>query len=262
MPNLPSISEKYEQLVFTHPSASLKGEGGGRSENYDRLEFLGDAHIEIIASQIIFENHPDSSAGSMCRLRESVVKNDTLSQYSIHYGFDKKLRCAAMPTGGTKAWTKIYGDVFEAYAAAIVLSDPENGQKTLKTWLEELWSPILREVEVKLPDVQLKGKEELARAILCPNVRIEYVEERKPIVHVGSGRESYFMGVYFEGWGYKNQHLGSAEAHNRNVAGNDAAMNALNNHPLIDNLITQKKAYMAQKEAEKQKKAMDRRGDT
>lgn len=252
LPELPPISEDYAKMVFTHPSYAMKGELNDRQANYDRLEYLGDAYIEIIATKLIFESYPTTNAGGMCRLRESVVKNETLSKYSIAYGFDKKLRIQELPRDGKTGWVKIYGDVFEAYSAAVVLSDARDGESRLKSWLTALWAPVLREVKTQLPSENVKSKEELANMIAMPGVKLTYVEERRPISHVGQGQETFFIGVYMDGWGWANQHLGSGEGKSKVIAGQAAASNALKNHPLIDEIIAKKQASLAQRESQKQ----------
>lgn len=248
LPELPPISEDYAKMVFTHPGSYMKGESVDKQAHYDRLEYLGDAYIEIIATKLIFENYPTTNAGGMCRLRESVVKNETLSKYSIAYGFDKKLRIQDTPKDGKTGWVKIYGDVFEAYSAAIVLSDPKNGESKLKSWLTALWAPVLKEVKKQLPSENVKAKEELSHKIVVPGVKLTYVEERTPISHIGQGQETFFIGVYMDGWGWTNQHLGSGEGKSKVIAGQEAASNALKNHSLIDEIIAKKQEHLAQRE--------------
>ena len=91
--------------------------------SYERLEFLGDAYIELIASRLIFERFVQLTAGQMSQLRELLVKNETLGEYSKAYGFDKRLEAGAIEKmmedsrssggKGNKAFNKVMGDVFE-----------------------------------------------------------------------------------------------------------------------------------------------------
>ena len=44
-----------------------------KQRNYERLEFLGDAVLELASSKFFFLNHPDMSEGEMTKLRSSIV---------------------------------------------------------------------------------------------------------------------------------------------------------------------------------------------
>lgn len=247
LPPLPDIDEKYVDEVFTHVTVSA-------NTNYDRLEFLGDAYIEVIASQLIYERIPTLPAGRMSQLRESLVKNETLGQYTVLYGLDKRLKQFKRIQNESKqaAWLKIKGDVFEAYVAAVVLSTPD-GFSTVKTFLTQLWAPKVDAV-VAEPRASLKSKEELGRKLLGKGVTISYVDEREPVIHYGQGKETYYVGVYLTGWGWENQYLGSGKGLSKGVAGQEAAAAALKNHPLIDEIVAVRNAFYEQKKEEDRQK--------
>nr|KAK5438986.1 hypothetical protein LTR18_008421 [Exophiala xenobiotica] len=252
LPPLPNIDEKYVDEVFTHMSVSP-------TTNYDRLEFLGDAYIEVIASQLIYERLPDLPAGRMSQLRESLVKNETLGQYTVLYGLDKRLKQFKRIQNENKqaAWLKIKGDIFEAYVAAVVLSTPD-GFSTVKKFLTLLWAPKVDFV-VAEPRASIKSKEELGKKLLGKGVTISYVDEREPVIHYGQGKETYYVGVYLTGWGWENQYLGSGKGLSKGVAGQEAAAAALNNHPLIDEIIAARNAFYDQrKEEERQKENLEK----
>lgn len=245
LPPLPSIDDQYKTAVFTHQSSA-----GPNGTSYDRLEFLGDAYLELIASQLIFEHLPDLTAGRMSQVRESMVKNETIGQYSVLYGLDRQLKdFNRLRHQAANAWLKIKGDVFEAYVAAVVLSGSSGeGFAVAKTWLTQLWKPKLDAVSTG-PEASTRSKEELAKRILGKGVKIDYVDERKPEIHYGQGTETYFVGVYLTGWGWENQYLGSGKGLSRVAAGQAAAAAALENHPLIDEIIAKKAAFYEAKKA-------------
>ncbi|RMZ82791.1 hypothetical protein DV738_g1629, partial [Chaetothyriales sp. CBS 135597] len=248
LPPLPAIAEKWQSPVFTHPSQGNQELAGGPMQSYDRLEFLGDAYLEIIATRALWKlGDTGLSAARMAALREGMVKNETLSQYAVAYGFDKKLKIGdgSRPTR-RDAQIKVNGDVFEAYVAAVVLSTAAGGEKDFggtglllngdmpgfkiaEDWLTKLWttSGKLRDVS-RQDDVTSKGI--LQKKIGGKGVYLNYVEERERIVHIGKGIEQYFVGVYLTGWGYENQHLGSGEGLSKKAAGMAAAKDALDNN--------------------------------
>jgi ribonuclease III len=247
-PELPPIAAQYESPVFTHQSALRPPDNNNDSKSYERLEFLGDAYIEVFASRLIWQKFPLLPVGKMSQLRENLVKNETLAQLSSLYGLDKKLRAPSSLELGPKGWTKVKGDMFEAYVAAVVLSDPVNGFEMAEKWLVELWGPFLSE-EQSVPDMQ--AKVQLSGKIGGKGVKIDYVDDKAPVFL--KGNQVYSMGVYLTGWGWDNQHLGSGKGTSKNAAGNDAAARALQNVTLLDEIVTAKKAALASRRASEQK---------
>ncbi|OAP56530.1 hypothetical protein AYL99_09709 [Fonsecaea erecta] len=250
LPSLPQIDEKYRSVVFTHPSQVP----GNVHASYDRLEFLGDAYLELFATQLIFDRFPNLDPGKMSQIRESLVRNETIGQYSSLYGLDKQIQgYKQFQNQAPHAWLKIKGDVFEAYVAAVILTDADEG-KLAKKWLHQLWDPKLQAALTANDGPSKKSKEELAKRILAKGVKINYVDEKEPIVHYGQGKETYFIGVYLTGWGWDNQYLGSGKGSSRVEAGQAAAAAALNNRPLIDEIAAKKAESYAQRDKEAVKK--------
>jgi ribonuclease III len=173
LPSLPHISEPYlQEAVFTHFMAHDQTNPKGMHDpdriTYDRLEFLGDAYIELISSRLIYSRWPHLDVPELSTLREQLVKNETLSKFSNAYGLPDRLKHGGHMTD-TKAWSKITADVFEAYVAGIILSDPINGFQTAEKWLTELWAPQLIDYKEPVIDNQL-AKDELARLAACGGV--------------------------------------------------------------------------------------------
>ena len=257
LPTLPSILDKsLEELVFTHEAA----EGGNAHSNhsYERLEFLGDAYIELIASRLIYLRFPKRAAGKLSQIRESLVKNETLAGYALRYGFDER---AHVPReyknfqSNNKLWTKALGDIFEAYLAAIVLSDPENGFDVAENWLTELWSPKLLNEENDLP-LDHEAKSVLARKILGKGIKIDYRSEEAPKQIKREGKIWYTIAVYLTGWGWQNQRLGAGKGLNMKEAGARAASEALTN-PLVAKISAIKRDYDAKVKLEKEQQSAD-----
>ena len=238
LPKIPNIDDKYREQVFTHSSQATKSNPG-----YDRLEFLGDAYLEVFASQLIYDRLYHLPEGRMSQVRESLIRNETLSEYTSLYGLDKELKNAKR-FASTGSWVKIKGDVFEAYVAAVVLSTSD-GYEVARKWLIQLWEPKIQAV-LATPAASPKSKEELAKKILGRGVRIDYMDEKKPVIHHGRGKETYYVGVYLTGWGWDNQYLGSGKGLSKVAAGQEAAAAALNNHPLIDEIAAKKAAFYAE----------------
>lgn len=149
LPPLPPIKPEYQKTAFCHKSLYTTSRELATSDlTYERLEFLGDAYIELFASRLIYESYSHLPAGRMSQVRELLVKNETLAELSRSYGFHEKIAVGAeigellrdSRGRGNKGYNKIVGDVFEAYVAAVVLSDFEGrGFERAEAWCRELW---------------------------------------------------------------------------------------------------------------------------
>lgn len=219
--------------MFTHPGLS-----NNNGATYDRLEILGDAYIELIATKLVWARFPAIPSGRISQIRELLVKNETLSEYATMYGLDSK---ASVPPGyldQPKRWTKTKGDIFEAYVAAIILSNSIDGFNIAENWLTQLWLPKMMGLGSEKSGLQ--AKEALAKKIMGKGIKLNYVDERAPISLKG-GLQTFFIGVYLTGWGWDKKHLGSGEGRNKAMAGDEAARQALLNIPLIDEISATKR---------------------
>ncbi|KAB8234613.1 ribonuclease III [Aspergillus alliaceus] len=236
LPVLPPIMDKaLERAVFTHPGVSNNAEA-----TYDRLEILGDAYIELIATKLIWQKFQEIPSGRISQIRELLVKNETLAEYATEYGLDCR---AAVPHDylkQPKRWTKTRADVFEAYVAAAIISDPVGGYEAVEQWLTQLWLPKLSELGPQRPNVN--AKEILARKIMGKGIKLKYIDERPP-VQQSRGVQTFFIGLYLTGWGWNNKHLGSGQGTNKTIAGNEAARQALLNESLVEEISGVKRAY-------------------
>ncbi|KAJ1705457.1 hypothetical protein AFCA_007721 [Aspergillus flavus] len=241
LPVLPPIMDKVlERAVFTHPGVSNDTE-----KTYDRLEILGDAYIELIATKLIWKRFREIPSGRISQIRELLVKNETLAEYAAGYGLDRK---AAVPQDylrQSKRWTKTRADIFEAYVAAAIISHPVDGYRVVENWLTQLWLPKLSELGIQKP--VLNAKELLARKIMGKGIKLRYIDEHPP-AQQGPGMQTFFVGVYLTGWGWNNKHLGSGQGPNKTIAGNEAAHQALSNEPMVEEITCAKRAYETAKD--------------
>lgn len=257
LPELPQIHIRFEKPVFTHCSRGEQNPDDPTLVNYERLEFLGDAQLEHVASLVIFERYNSASPGKMSTLRESLLRNHVLCDFSRMYGFDKKLLIGPSLSEITREnLIKIHADIFEAYVAAVILSndDYHKGFEKVRVWLTALWEPMLAKLGMpaSMSTASInRSKEDLARAVLVKGIKLNYVNEKSPVQIKSRGLTTYFMGVYLTGWGYDNQHLGSGEGPSKTEAGQAAAKNALQSY-LMDDIKAKRTAYLIAKEQDDQ----------
>jgi len=88
--------------------------------SYERLEFLGDAVLELIVSLYLFEKYPDSPEGKLTSLRSRLVQTKTLSLAAqrLKLGESLKMSKGEKKSEGHKN-PSILADVFEAVVGAI-----------------------------------------------------------------------------------------------------------------------------------------------
>ncbi|OBT68152.1 hypothetical protein VE03_01582 [Pseudogymnoascus sp. 23342-1-I1] len=239
LPDLPAVlSPALEKSAFTHSGALPTN--AGPQDSYERLEWVGDAYIYLLTTLLISKTFPTLQPGRCAQLRELCLKNETLATYARQYGFDKRYQIPKDFAANTPQ-TKVLGDVFEAYVAAVIYSDPKDGIEKVSNWLKALWAgtlskEILEQDEVNKASASQTGpavvttasaKQELATQIVSRGIRLLYKDADTPGKDPVTGFPLYTVGVYLEGWGEKNKLLGSGTALGKKEAGAKAAEEAL-----------------------------------
>ena len=107
--------------ALTHSSFSNE-QKINKFANYERLEFLGDAVLELLSSRFFYENYPEMSEGEMTRRRSAMVCEPALAVCArdISLGEYVLLGKGEEATGGRKR-DSIISDVMEAVIGAIYL---------------------------------------------------------------------------------------------------------------------------------------------
>jgi ribonuclease-3 len=100
--------------ALTHRSAA--------GANNERLEFLGDAVLDVVVSEAVFEAHPDAPEGDLSRLRSSLVKDASLARLATQIGLGEFLILGSgeRKTGGHRR-ASILADALEAIFGAVYL---------------------------------------------------------------------------------------------------------------------------------------------
>lgn len=113
------------ELAFAHRSWAYES---GQVPSNERLEFLGDAVLQIVVTEHIFRTYPDLPEGQMAKLRSSVVSSDALAQVAqrLELGQHIKLGKGEIATGGATK-KSILADACEAVIGAVHLSAGPEG---------------------------------------------------------------------------------------------------------------------------------------
>ena len=126
--------------ALTHPSCG--------SDNNQRLEFLGDAVLQLSMSDMVYAAHPDMEEGGMTFLRARMVREETLCAVARKLNVGKNLRMDhGCEMGGGRTRPAVLADAMEAILAAVYL---DGGFSEAVRLVRTLWP---KESEVALPPV-------------------------------------------------------------------------------------------------------------
>lgn len=102
--------------ALTHKSAE------GDADN-ERMEFLGDAVLELIISEYLYKNFPNDSEGKLTKARVVAVSEPTLAEAAKRLGLGKQIKMSrGEEASGGRERPSILSDAFEAVVAAVYLS--------------------------------------------------------------------------------------------------------------------------------------------
>lgn len=133
---------KQMQTAFTHTSYANEH----RVESYERLEFLGDAVLEVITSEYFYLN-TDLKEGDMTKIRASYVCEHALATYAKEIGLNKYIRVGHGQLENIN--DTIIADVFESVLGAIYL---DAGYDAAKTYAYQIIVPYIEKKAVFLTD--------------------------------------------------------------------------------------------------------------
>jgi len=125
------------EVAFIHRSASFSLPDGQRINN-ERLEFLGDAVLDAILSDYLFEKFPEASEGFMTKIRSRIVNREILNQLAVSMGIDKILVSNVSSTHYTM---NLYGDALEALIGALFVD--KGFKKTKNLFIRKVFNKYL-----------------------------------------------------------------------------------------------------------------------
>ena len=123
------------QQAFTHASYANEHRG---AVSYDRLEFLGDALVNLVAGNMLFETHRDWPSGKLSKGRSRIVEGANLCNIAIDLGFAPYVRFSEGERTNAAFHGHIFEDVFEAFVGALFL---DRGYRETRDFLERILLP-------------------------------------------------------------------------------------------------------------------------
>jgi ribonuclease-3 len=119
------------ELALSHPSYAHEIDG---SRGNERLEFLGDAVLDLAIAELLFNAHPDWNEGDLTRSRAALVNQRFLAELARTLGLDRhvKLGRTERRTSGEQKGS-VLANCLEAVIGAMYL---DSGLTTVVAWVE------------------------------------------------------------------------------------------------------------------------------
>ena len=139
------ITPKDERLYNIAVSHSSYANEHKAKLDYERLEFLGDAVVDLVVADYLYSNH-DESEGEMTKVRASYVCENALYEYSKNLGLYKFIKVGhGEEKEGGKYKKAILSDIFEALMGAIYL---DLGYATARKTVLNIVTPYIEDPNV------------------------------------------------------------------------------------------------------------------
>ena len=206
--NNPNLLEE----AFTHSSyANEHPENGTR--DYEKLEFLGDAVLELAISDYLYRNFRNLNEGELTRMRSNIVDTEGFAEFAQKFGFPAEINLGhGEEKAGARSRKTLLEDVFEAFNGALFL---DQGMEAVEHFLSLTVYPL---IDAGKFDASRDYKTDLQELLQQDGpVKIEYEvlkEEQMP--------SSFTVQLVVNG-----KVLSKGQGHNKKAAEQEAAKTAL-----------------------------------
>jgi ribonuclease-3 len=149
------------------------------ADHNERLEFLGDAVLNLAVSNLLFGHFADSPEGDLTRIRAHLVRQDMLHRIAMSMGLPAVLRLSdSEARGGGAQRPSMLADAMEAVIGAVYL---DGGFEAADALVRRLFEPLVLETVTQSwgKDAKTQLQERLqARRLPVPDYRIEATRGR------------------------------------------------------------------------------------
>ncbi|MBA3531546.1 MAG: ribonuclease III [Ardenticatenales bacterium] len=110
----------------------------------ERLEFLGDAIIDFLVGEYLFNHLPDMREGDLSALRAALVRTEALARFAEQINLGPQvLMGRGEETSGGRSRPSLLADAFEALVAAMYL---DQGMDAVRLWVDHWLEPAVRQL--------------------------------------------------------------------------------------------------------------------
>jgi ribonuclease-3 len=203
--------------AFTHKSYVNENRHSKRNHN-ERLEFLGDAVLELVTTEFLFHHFPHKEEGELTAFRSALVRGEHLAEVAIELDLGDYLFVShGEEKSGGREKHYILANTFEALIGAIYLDE---GYKKVRKVLDQV---LLPRIETILSEQLYKDAkslfQEIAQEKRSTTPHFELITEEGP-----DHNKVFVMGAYL-----KEELVGKGEGSSKQKAETEAAKEALEN---------------------------------
>lgn len=204
--------------ALTHPSYAQEC---NITSNNQRLEFLGDAVLNFVVAEYLYNNYPLQAEGELTKIRARVVCEKSLSlvAHNLNLGSYILLGKGEEKSGG-RTRKSILADAMESVIGAVYL---DQGYETVRSFLLNHLESIIRDTEAGEYYDYKSRLQELVQGRNRDNVTYAILEESGP-----AHARTFTAGVY-----YKGRLLGTGSGRSKKEAQQSAAEKVLRDDNLL-----------------------------
>ena len=210
-------NKKLYQLAFSHSSYVNENH---LKNDYERLEFLGDAVLELVISDYLYK-HKNMKEGDMTKIRASYVCENACFTYASDLQFSNYIKVGhGEEQEGGRFKKVILADIFEAFMGAIYL---DLGYETVRKTILKIIVPYIENPEIVFFNDYKSSLQEYIQTEQR-GLKYETIKEEGP-----AHNKQFTVEVSVDGIIY-----GIGSAHSKKEAEQEAAKNALEKLATID----------------------------
>lgn len=213
-----SITINDQALIdqaFIHRSFINENPRTGLVHN-ERLEFLGDAVLELVVTKFLYEEYPHQAEGDLTAYRSALVNAVTLGEVAADLGFNEKMKLSKGEAKDIhRARSSILADAYEAFVGALYL---DQGYAVASLFINET-------VLIKTKEIIRKGLYRDAKSFVQEKAQELYgaTPSYKVLFEEGPDHDKLFtIGIYFG-----EQKIAEGKGKSKQEGETEAARNAL-----------------------------------
>lgn len=205
------------ERAFIHKSFINENRNKGYSDN-ERLEFLGDAVLELVSTEHLFKNYPDQREGDMTSFRSALVKGQHLAEVGKELSLGEYLYLSkGEENSGGREKNYILANTVEALIGAVYL---EFGYEKSSSFIKKFILKKLDKIIAEGLHIDSKSKfQEISQEKLATTPHYQLISEKGP-----DHAKTFTMGAFIG-----DDLVGKGEGSSKQKAEEEAAKQALKN---------------------------------
>lgn len=202
------------ETAFTHTSYANEHRLLNISHN-ERLEFLGDAVLQLLISEYLYDRFPEKPEGELSKLRSMMVREESLAGFSRDCQFDQYIRLGkGEEKNGGRSRETILGDLFEAFLGALLL---DQGVEAVRSFITVHIIPKIEKGQFERVVDYKTQLQEILQAGGDVQIRYQVLQESGP-----AHAKEFLVGVFLN-----DQKLAQGLGRSKKLAEQEAAKKAI-----------------------------------